>query len=253
MKSDEFGSELRGLEWFHNLKALPGTWPIIRVDGRSFSKLTEVGFEKPFDERLHQCMTATASALLIELAGVYAYTESDEISILMPISANLFDRKVEKLVSVSAGVASSIFTHEVGSPAHFDSRLSLCAAGRQVVDYFRWRQADAARCCLNGWCYWMLRNDGMSAAQATERLKGVGFDDKNELLFQRGVNFNDLPVWQKRGTGVFWEEYERIGYDPIAQERVKAIRRRVKIDRNIPKGDDYGIFIQELLGDGSSG
>jgi tRNA(His) 5'-end guanylyltransferase len=30
--------------------------------------------------------------------------------------------------------------------------------------------------------------------------------EKNELLFQYGINFNDLPAWQKRGAGI--EELE---------------------------------------------
>ena len=33
------------------------------------------------------------------------------------------------------------------------------------------------------------------------------FDDffKNELLFQKGINYNDLPGWQKKGVGVYCE------------------------------------------------
>lgn len=48
MNSDEFETKMREREYFHSLRILPGLWPIIRVDGRSFSKLTET-LEKPFD------------------------------------------------------------------------------------------------------------------------------------------------------------------------------------------------------------
>jgi tRNA(His) 5'-end guanylyltransferase len=24
----------------------------------------------------------------------------------------------------------------------------------------------------------------------------------------KGVNFNDLPNWQKRGSGLYWEDYD---------------------------------------------
>jgi tRNA(His) guanylyltransferase len=40
---------------------------------------------------------------------------------------------------------------------------------------------------------------------------GLSIADKNELLFQHGINYNDLPNWQKRGTGLYWEDYEKIG------------------------------------------
>lgn len=48
----------------------------------------------------------------------------------------------------------------------------------------------------------MLRQAGLSAQAATERLLGLSVADKNELLFQHGINFNELPAWQKRGAGV---------------------------------------------------
>jgi len=31
----------------------------------------------------------------------------------------------------------------------------------------------------------------------------------NEVLFRHGVTFNDLPLWQQRGIGLYWEEYDR--------------------------------------------
>jgi len=37
---------------------------------------------------------------------------------------------------------------------------------------------------------------------ATAAMKGLSVAEKNELLFQNGVNFNDLPLWQKRGSGL---------------------------------------------------
>src|SRR5690349_25029200 len=115
-------------------------------------------------------MTSTAETMLTEFHGRYAYTESDEISVLLDPASQLFGRSLEKLVSVSAGIASAAFTHAAGVPAHFDSRLWVGVGVDQVVDYFSWRQADAARCALNGWCYWTLRQQGQSARQATAAL-----------------------------------------------------------------------------------
>jgi tRNA(His) guanylyltransferase len=62
------------------------------VDGRSFSRLTERACQKPFDAKFHQRMTETAKGLIGTLQGTYAYTESDEISVLLPRHADLFDR-----------------------------------------------------------------------------------------------------------------------------------------------------------------
>src|SRR5687768_10204498 len=61
---------MRGLEYFQGLTLLPHTWPIVRVDGRSFSRMTAARFEKPFDERFHTHMVATATSLLEELQGL---------------------------------------------------------------------------------------------------------------------------------------------------------------------------------------
>lgn len=60
---------MRALEYYHTLKLLPGTWTVLRVDGRGFSHLTAEHFEKPFDERFHQGMVTTAQAMREEFQG----------------------------------------------------------------------------------------------------------------------------------------------------------------------------------------
>ena len=92
---------------------------------------------------------------------------------------DLFDREWEKTVSVSAGIASSAFTLAAGEAAHFDSRAWLGVDAEQVVDYYRWRQSDAARCALNGWAYWTLRGAGQSAGEAERALNRKSFADKH--------------------------------------------------------------------------
>jgi tRNA(His) 5'-end guanylyltransferase len=247
MRPDELESRMRPLEWFHGVRLLPGAWVVLRLDGRGFSRFTEERCDKPFDLRFHGWMTQAAQALMEEFQGLYAYTESDEISVLFPRDWSLFDRELEKAVSLSAGLASAAFALACGSRAHFDSRVVLAAQDEQVVDYFRWRQADAARCALNGWCYWTLRKSGQGVAEATATLRGKGADFKNELLFRAGINFNDLPPWQKRGTGLYWETYERAGYDPRLDREVTAIRRRIKVDQDLPTGDPYSDFVRQLM------
>lgn len=247
MDSDKFEQKMRSLEYFHELRVLPGAWTVIRVDGRSFSRFTESRFEKPFDLQFHNLMVETARSLLEELQGIYAYTESDEISILLPQNWDLFDRTWEKIVSVSSSIATATFTHAAQTIVQFDSRVWIGANKSQVVDYFNWRQADATRCALNGCCYWTLRKAGESAGKATSTLEGKSVGFKNELLFQHGINFNELPAWQRRGTGLYWEIYEKEGYNPIEKTTVMTKRRRIKVDDELPMKEAYGEFISRFL------
>jgi len=165
VNTEEFERAQREREYFHRLTVLPGAWTVLRLDGRGFS--------------------ATTETLLNQLGARYGYTESDEISLLLRPGFDLFGRSVEKLVSVSAGIASATFTHAAGVPAHFDSRLWLGTTIADVADYFSWRQSDAARCALNGWSYWTLRKAGQSRQQATRALEGMSTSAKNELLSYR--------------------------------------------------------------------
>ncbi len=247
MKQESLESRMRALEYFHDLKLLPGAWAIVRVDGRSFSRLTSQKFEKPFDVRFHNMMVKTTEALFTELGAAYAYTESDEISLLFAPSWDFCDREVEKIVSLSAGIASAHFALASGVPAHFDSRIWMGATTAQVLDYFHWRMSDASRCALHGWCYWTLRNEGQDARQASKVLEGMTRSGKNELLFERGINYNDLPLWQRRGTGFLWETYQKEGFNPQTGQHTTATRRRVKIDETLPMGDPYRAYLTTLV------
>jgi tRNA(His) 5'-end guanylyltransferase len=251
MRPDEFEKRMRELEQFHSLRFLPGAWVVLRLDGRGFTRFTMSRFEKPFDPQFHAWMVQTAHAVFEDLQGLYAYTESDEISVLFPRDWALFDRELEKAVSLSAGLASAAFSLACGTRVVFDSRAILAATDDQVVDYFRWRQTDAARCALNGWCYWTLRKAGHSVAEATVSLQGKSVAEKNELLFQHGINFNEVPLWQRRGTALYWETYQREGYNPKLGQKVLTARRRIQADRELPVGADYATWIGRLLQTGT--
>lgn len=189
-------------EWFQALTVPKGLWVVLRLDGRGFSRLTAAHYKKPFDRRFADAMVETSTVLFEEFGARYAYTVSDEISLLFDPDFELFGRGVEKLVSVSAGLASATFTLRAGVPGHLDSRVWMGASIGEVGDYFAGRQADAARSALHGWCHWTLREQGRSRREAAEDLAGRSTAEKNELLFRSGVNFNDLPGWQRRGVGI---------------------------------------------------
>jgi tRNA(His) guanylyltransferase len=251
MRADEFEASQRDREWFHNLTIPPGMWVVLRADGRGFSRLTETHYAKPFDERMRDHMTAAATAWMTEFAAPYTCTHSDEISVVLPPDTGLFGRGLEKLVSVSAGICSAAFTAAAGLPAHFDSRVWIGATAGDVTDYFAWRQADAARCALSACCYWALRYAGSTAAQATAELAHASTAQQNELLYRHGINFNDLPAWQRRGVALRWQDYAKTGFDPRTGAEATAIRRRLCIDEQLPVKEQYRAMVTAAL-DGSA-
>jgi tRNA(His) guanylyltransferase len=251
MKFDELDDKMRVFETAHDLCVLPGLYMVARLDGRSFTRLTKEvhPFEAPFDARFRDLMLDTAEHLMAGCGFniVYGYTQSDEISLLFALAENSFGRKLRKLISVLSGEASAKFSLLLGAVAVFDCRISQLPSVDLVVDYFRWRNEDAHRNALNAHGYWLLRKQGQTVGQATAAMKGLSVAQKNELLFQGGVNFNDLPLWQKRGSGLYWEEYERPAVNPVTGEKVVAWRKRVRRGLELPMKDDYSAFLLKLL------
>ncbi|MGL5094346.1 MAG: tRNA(His) guanylyltransferase Thg1 family protein, partial [Planctomycetia bacterium] len=197
----------------------------------------------------HEMMLATAEHLMGDggFRPLYAYTQSDEISLLFALEERAFHRKLRKLNSVMAGEASGRFSLLLGAPAAFDCRISQLPNREAVVDYFRWRNEDAHRNALNAHGYWALRRQGRTVGEATAGMHGLSVAEKNELLFQNGVNFNDLPLWQKRGSAVYWEEYDRSAEDPRSGDVGVARRFRLRRNSELPMKDDYTAFLTALL------
>jgi tRNA(His) guanylyltransferase len=249
MKFEQLDRRMRVFETAHDHCVLPGLHMVARIDGRSFSHLTRVrhGCHVPYDERFRDCMVATLQHVMSCGFGVpYGYTQSDEMSLLLRRDDALFGRKLRKLLSVLAGEASARFSLELGDLGAFDCRISQLPTVEDVVDYFRWRYEDAHRNALNGHCYWLLRGQGLDDRQATTQLRGVSVAQGNELLFQHGINFNDLPAWQKRGIGALWEEVERVGTDPRTGVGVTSSRRQIAVQWELPTGNDYDTFIRHI-------
>jgi len=250
MKFDELDAKMRIYESAHDYCVPPEYYMVARIDGRSFTRLTKEvhPFEAPFDIRFRDYMVETVKHLMnCGFRVSYGYTESDEISLLFHLDETLFGRKLRKYQSVLAGEASAKFSLLLGDIGTFDCRISQLPNKALVVDYFRWRNEDAHRNALNAHCYWTMRKNGKSAEEATSFLSGKSIADKNEYLFQNGVNFNDVPHWQKRGIGFYWENYEKTGINPITEEKAKAIRRRIKVDMELPMKDAYGAFVEPLI------
>ncbi len=250
MKFDDLDTRMRVYETAHDLCVLPGVHIVVRLDGRNFTTLTKQRdrFEVPFDEGFRDAMLGTVGHLMdCGFRTIYGFTESDEISILLHVEDQSFGRKIRKLDSVFAGEASAFFSRALDVHGAFDGRVCQLPSVADVIDYFRWRNEDAHRNALNAHCYWMLRGAGEEKRTATTRLSGLSVGQKNELLFQGGVNFNDLPLWQKRGMGVYWEGYDKVGENPMTGEQTVARRRRLKHDLDLPMRDAYSEWIGALL------
>ena len=187
---------------------------IIRLDGKAFHTWTKWlqkfeyptdGFERtsPFSNHMHQMMSDTAAELVTSLQNAkFTYTQSDEISILLNDWSKLktdqwFDGNVQKMVSISAAMCTAFFNKKVidtitddGKLAFFDARVFNIPMN-EVANYFVWRQQDATRNSIN-----MLGQFYFSHKE----LQGKNTDQVQEMLFSKhGVNWNDIPTWQKRG------------------------------------------------------
>jgi tRNA(His) 5'-end guanylyltransferase len=199
------------------------TYTIIRIDGKSFSNYTK-GLERPFDQGLIEDMNLTTAYLCKNIQGVkFGYVQSDEISLVLTDFDELgthawFDNNLQKMVSVAASMAtakfnqlrmarfarnSSIEPKYIGAPhvshseienfklAMFDARVFQIPFIDEVENYFIWRQQDA------------VRNSISSVAQSLyspRELNGVKTDQMQEMIFQKGINWNDYDFRMKRGA-----------------------------------------------------
>ena len=195
------------------LKLPRRTYTIIRIDGKSFHTYTK-GLQRPFDNGLIEDMNATAAYLCKNIQGAkFAYVQSDEISIVLTDFDDYsthawFDANMQKMCSVSASMATSEFNRlrlmrdskqgaldirelHLFKMAEFDARVFQIPFVEEVKNYFIWRQQDA------------VRNSISSVAQSLyshKELNGKKTNDMQEMIFQKGINWNDYHFREKRGA-----------------------------------------------------
>ena len=187
------------------------TYSIIRADGKSFHTWTK-GFKRPYDESLMSAFDYTALRMCEEIQGAqFAFVQSDEISILLtdfenPTTSAWFDGNIQKSASVSASLATGFFNawfknevrgdHEGYPVAFFDSRIFVIPDAIEVENYFIWRQKDTTS------------NSISMAAQSVyghKELHGKSGSDMQEMLFKKGINWNNYPTSFKRGRVCAYE------------------------------------------------
>lgn len=250
MKFDDMDAEMRKYEKSLDQVILDDLYLVARLDGRCFSKFTKKqNFEKPFDINFRDLMVKTTRDLM-ENSGfriIYGYTESDEISLLFHPQENTFGRKTRKINSILAAQASAFLSLQIDEVVTFDCRVIPLPNIERVTDYFCWRQEDSHRNSLNGWAYWTLRKEGVSKRKATAMLSGKNVSYKNELLFERGINYNKLPLWQRRGVGLYYMEVSHRGYNPKEDKVVLTQRKRLYENMELSMGEEYRKLIERIL------
>lgn len=184
------------------------TYTIIRVDGKAFHTYTK-GLAKPFDEKLISDMDATAIYLCENIQGAkLGFVQSDEISILVTDFDKIttqawFDNNLQKMCSISSSIATAKFNElRPGKIALFDSRVFQIPSSIEVENYFIWRQQDT------------VRNSISSVAQSLyshKELNGKNSNELQEMIFQKGINWNDYPSKYKRGRLIEKELYDKGG------------------------------------------
>lgn len=205
---------------------------IIRIDGKAFHSFTR-GFKKPFDEIFVKSMQDTMKYLCENVQGcVLGYCQSDEITLVLVDYQNReasawFDNNIQKMVSVSASMATMAFNRFFVNNCHrwyednidfdelilnadtdikalFNAYTKACSKGamfdsrvftlpkEEVINCLIWRQQDATR------------NSIQSVGQANfshNQLHGKNCSDiQDMLMLEKGINWNDYPTHLKRGT-----------------------------------------------------
>jgi tRNA(His) 5'-end guanylyltransferase len=253
MKNDALGDRMKSFYEDRTRIKLPRrTYTIIRIDGKAFSNYTK-GLERPFDQGLIEDMNATTAYLCKNIQGAkFGYAQSDEISLVLTDFDDLgthawFDNNLQKMVSVAASMATSEFNRlrlmrdskegalnmrelHLFLMAEFDARAFQIPFIDEVCNYFIWRQQDA------------VRNSISSVAQSlysTKELHGVKTSGMQELIFQKGINWNDYDFRKKRGGIISKVEKVFVKRTATAESQEDTVI--------IPESDIYKRNVWELV------
>lgn len=183
-----------------------GTYAVVRFDGKNFSTFTKQ-FERPYDTRFMEAMDeATRKTIATVTGALFAYTQSDEISIVFSDlaaskSQMWFNGKVDKILSIGAATITAMFIQALGEQFTgavpvFDARVHTLNGPDEVEEYVRWRRFDAQK------------NSVTMAAQTLyshKQLMGVSSKERGGLL--TGTEFEKLPEGFYNGRITYRESY----------------------------------------------
>jgi tRNA(His) guanylyltransferase len=252
-KGKDLAERMKNYEECFNFKVPSRSYVIIRLDGVGFSKFTKK-FTKPFDEILSNAMIYGTTELCKNFNPIFAYTQSDEVSLVLTNLGNInseliYDGKIQKLCSILASKMTISFnnyllkkfyiknTDEVPElTAIFDARVFIIPDITDVFNYFCWRQQDATRNSVSMAAYEICGHS------ATMNMSG---SEKQEMLFEKGVNWNDYPVKFKRGTVICKVEKLMTRKPTGDSNKTTMIDENLIFTRNVWEADeDTPIFTQ---------
>ncbi len=211
---DKMGDRMKMYEGIEaNRILIPGLPICVRVDGRAFHSFTR-GMGRPYDIGMSNAMIETMKYLVKETDALIGYVQSDEISlILSDIKEPLFGGRISKLNSVIASVATVAFNREIAKyfpdkgMATFDCRVWNVPNRAEAANTILWREFDATKNSIS-----MAARSAYSHVQ----LKGKNGSEMQNMLMEKGINWNDYPVFFKRGTYARRETFEiRLSKDEI--------------------------------------
>lgn len=203
--NDDLGDRMKEYELAEAGRVFMPLVPIMaRIDGRCFSGFTH-GLERPYDRRMTRAMVATTLALVGETNACMGYTQSDEITLAWHStdrkSQIWFGGRVAKMTSQLAALATlhfyrfilNVLPEYADKLPTFDARVWTVPNRTEGANVFVWREWDATKNSII-----MAASEHYSHKQ----LMGKNGSEKQEMLFQKGINWNDYPAEFKRGTYV---------------------------------------------------
>ena len=201
---DELGDRIKLYESLAGPRLMP-TLPIIaRMDGIRFHAFTR-GMARPFDTEFAACMLYTTTELVKATGANIGYTQSDEITLAWHNpdfkSQIWFGGRTAKMNSVLAAKATLFFYRAVVDimPKYanrlptFDARVYNVPDRMEGANTFLWREMDATKNSVNM---------AASALYSHKELQGKSRSERHDMLYAKGINWNDYPANSKRGSYV---------------------------------------------------
>jgi len=167
----------------------------VRLDGVNFSKALR-DYKAPRDPTVHGVLVSAAAALVDRFKAFGAWVGSDEINLLFLGPDNPYGGRVEKIISISSGLASSVVTAALHKYLFFDSRVVPLKDRRDAALYVLYR----ARVSANNFLSKLLQ------------LRGVEVKGRfNERLKASSKYLSSYGEWALLGTSIIWFNYTRKG------------------------------------------
>jgi tRNA(His) 5'-end guanylyltransferase len=227
----ELAEQIRSFEVLPPQELSEGKPIVARLIGRRFEQLLDGQFEKPFDTRFGKMMLKTLSHLCATLGASYGYAERTELSLY----AVSHGGEARRLLSRICGEAAAKLSLLLGQVATFEARLYEFESVDAACEYFQWRFQETQLHALDSYCGNVLTVNGADPVTIPAILEGLGHDEKLELLRQNAIDFNLVPLWQKRGAGVYL----------VGDSNGRGAR--LVVDLQLPAPDEYSQFLKRFV------